>query len=99
LPARSFTPFVSPLIVAVYVTEFAKGFVGASVAVHVAALEVTVAGTRAFDASLSSMLFVLIVAGSIASLKVTVTFVAVLTPVDPLVGVAALTTGGVASMV
>ena len=53
--------------------------------------------TSAFAASLSCTLAAVIVAASIASLKVAVTVVVRLTPIAPLAGVMALTTGGVVS--
>jgi hypothetical protein len=58
-----------------------------------------VAGTTAFVAVRSVNVFVLMVATSIASLKVAVTVVPALTPVAPSMGVVEMIVGGVTSPV
>ena len=56
------------------------------------------AGISAFAASRNSKLLVVMVAGSIASLKVAVTAIATPTPVAPLTGNVAVTVGDVMSL-
>ena len=59
---------------------------------------VTDAGTRAFEGSRNSIVLVLIVAGSIASLNVAVMFCPTLAPVAPSAGEVEVIVGGVESV-
>jgi hypothetical protein len=94
-PNVSLTPPLPPTTVAVYVVENARGELGTNVAVEVLLLYVTLADTTLLDESTSWNVLLLIVVASIASLKVAVTLVMVLTPLAPLIGLTEVTEGEV----
>ena len=96
-PARSFTPDVPPFTVAVYVVELESVAFGRSVAVRVAPSYVTVEATTTFEGFLSSIVLVLTVAGSTASLNSTVRLADPATFVEPPAGETDVTVGGVVS--
>jgi hypothetical protein len=96
-PARSFTPVVT---VTVSCVRFGSGDEGTNSATLVVALYVTVpARICPEDVTLILNVDVLIVAGSIGSLNVTVDVPARDTPVAPSIGDVELTRGGVISTV
>jgi hypothetical protein len=99
LPATSLTrgSVVPPRTVTMYVVETDSALLGTSVAVRDAALYDTVAGTSTFEGLRSSIVLVLMVLAVIASLNVTVTAAAVLTPVAPDAGVREEMVGAVVS--
>ena len=86
-----------PRTVAVYVVESDSDDDGWSVAVRVAGSYVTTAGTIRLDGSRSWKVLDPIVAASIASLNVAVTFESMPTEVAPFAGETAVTVGGVVS--
>jgi hypothetical protein len=96
LPARSATPPVPPVIVAVYVALLASAEVGWRTAVFVPLLYVTVAATRLVLESRSWNVLLLIELAVIGSLKVAVTDVLV-APVELAAGLTEVTVGGVVS--
>jgi hypothetical protein len=95
-PARSFTPDAPPVIVTVYVVEFARDAEGSNVIWLPEVL--TVALTRLLPASLNWNVELVTEALLIASLKFPITIVPALTPVAPLKGETDVTVGGVRSV-
>ncbi len=95
LPARSLTPLLLPLTVAVWSVLAASALAGVRVAVLLA--EFTVAATSVPPGSRNSKVALLTVAGSNASLKVMVTGLAGSTPVALDAGDVTVTVGGVVS--
>ena len=77
--------------------EFPSGAVGVSVTVNVEVLYDTVAATSAFDGSFSRTVAVVTDEARSASLKITLTAAAGLTPTAPPAGVTPTTVGGVVS--
>jgi len=100
LPARSFTPLVPPVMVAVYVVCAARLELGCRVALLVAASYVTVAATRLPPCFfLTVKVELVIVAGFKASLKLATTVVIGETLLLLLVGIVLVTLGATASTV
>jgi hypothetical protein len=97
LPAKSFTrgSVLPPLTLTVYVTRGARSTFGFSAAEKDPPKN-TVAGTKAFDGSRSSIVEVFTVEGSIDSLKFTTTFVSTVA-VAPAAGENEATVGGLVS--
>jgi hypothetical protein len=95
LPA-AFTPralFAAVLIVMLKSVLNARLVVGVNVATMVAALYVTAPGTGVVPGPATVKVVALMVAGSIASLKVAVTVLLVATPAEPQMGMVAVTVG------